>query len=204
MVRFSDLGDPALTGPLIRSCEPMASLFIKRYSTRNPDVPDYVIHDWAYDGLMGAAARYDPSGCPFSQRAFQWIPRSIKWGIRRYRTSFSGKHEIIKTIEESVDPDLEERDFARYVASYIGASGSVDETGAQILRALFIDGQTLARVGEQMGVSHVTVMKLRDRSLQTLRASLLGSKDGYLREVAERSLAMPKVRHAQGKKLKVA
>ena len=48
----------------------------------------------------------------------------------------------------------------------------LDEIDRYIIKRLYLDGWTLAMVGESLGISHVAVFKRRNKALDILRRKL--------------------------------
>ncbi len=188
----SMLDDPAVTGPLVERCEPLARRLIRAYRSKNKRIPYYIIHDAAFDSLLTATNNYEPSRGSFPQRAQVLMNRGIQWAINNYRKTLRARNEIIGNYEGVARalPESEDRDFARHVASYLDRPDVLDERDAVALRGLFLHGLTLRKMGEEMGFSYAGVAKIRDRALERLRIYMFHFGDRYVQELARESLIL--------------
>lgn len=94
--------------------------------------------------------------------------------------------DVLGAVDDAIEGVADRLDTAQMVRRLRDAMGRLSERDGQILRLYYLEGMTLAQIGEVLGVTESRVSQLRSQALGRLRA-LLGDAGTELETVASRA-----------------
>jgi RNA polymerase sigma factor (sigma-70 family) len=152
---------------------------VRRLRRRFPEVPTEEFVSAAVDGLMVAAAKWDPArGVPFGPYlAFVVLRRGLRTVENYYRRSSAVPLSVTANEEgEPIEPvDYRTGDPARMAAGYdltAHVCRALPAREAEVLWLLYAEERTQAEVGERFGVTRQRVAQLQRQALRTARLAV--------------------------------